>query len=98
MLRCLGDNADSLSNNCKKHLTQLKKDYLASAADCDADTQKFCGSVPHTGGRLAQCLLKHTKELSPSCSALKAKLLAPKAAAAPAGAAPTPPAAPAPGK
>jgi hypothetical protein len=52
----------------------LKKDFLASAADCEPDVQAFCATVPHSGGRIMQCLKRHEKELSAPCRALQAKL------------------------
>jgi len=74
VLRCLADKSGELSSACKKRLEQLKKDFLSSAADCEPDVQSFCATVPHTGGRMAQCLKRHEKELSAPCRALQAKL------------------------
>lgn len=105
ILRCLAENSGELSSVCKKRLEQLKKDFLAAAADCEPDVQQFCSTVPRSGGRLAQCLKRHEKELSTSCRALQAKLgeaaraphvAVPAKAAEAASLAPTPAAATAP--
>ena len=74
VLRCLADKSAELSSACKGRLDQLKKDFLASAADCEPDVQAFCATVPHSGGRVLQCLKRHEKELSVPCRALQAKL------------------------
>jgi len=74
ILRCLADKSGELSSACKERLDQLKKDFLASAADCEPDVQAFCATVPHTGGRLLQCLKRHEKEVSAPCRALQTKL------------------------
>ena len=74
VLRCLADKSAELSSACKGRLDQLKKDFLASAADCEPDVQAFCATVPHSGGRVLQCLKRHEKELSAPCRALQAKL------------------------
>jgi len=74
ILRCLADKSGELSSACKGRLEQLKKDFLASAADCEPDVQAFCATVPRSGGRLVQCLKKHEKELSSPCRTLQAKL------------------------
>src|SRR6267142_6540733 len=74
ILRCLADKSGELSSACKGRLEQLKKDFLASAADCEPDVQAFCATVPHSGGRIMQCLKRHEKELSAPCRALQAKL------------------------
>jgi hypothetical protein len=99
VLRCLADKADELSHSCKKALTQMKQAFTAGAADCNPDVEKFCASVPHTGGRVLQCLKKHHKDLSAPCSTLLTKLFSSaggSAPAAPAAAAPAAPAAPPP--
>ena len=103
ILACLGDKSGKLSHACKSRMETLKKDYLASAADCEPDIEKFCATVPHAGGKVMACLKKHAKELSAPCVALAARLketaLAPHggAAAAAAAAAPAAAAAAAPG-
>jgi pyruvate dehydrogenase E2 component (dihydrolipoamide acetyltransferase) len=74
ILRCLGDKSGEISSACKGRLDRLKKDFLASAADCEPDVQAFCATVPHSGGRVMQCLKKHEKELSAPCRALQGKL------------------------
>src|SRR5262249_50806376 len=74
----------------------------ATGGECKEDIQKFCASVPHAKGRLAQCLTEHHDQLSEGCKALSAQAkgataAAPAAAAAAAGgvAPPAPAAAPA---
>jgi pyruvate dehydrogenase E2 component (dihydrolipoamide acetyltransferase) len=97
ILACLGDKSGKLSHACKSRLETLKKDYLASAADCEPDIEKFCATVPHAGGKVMACLKKHAKDLSAPCVALAARLketaLAPHGSAAAAAAAAAPAAA-----
>ena len=52
LYRCLAEKEAELSNTCKKRLAELR----ASGAECKADIEKFCASVPHTRGKLAECL------------------------------------------
>lgn len=90
-MRCLAEKEAELSNTCKKRLAELR----SSGAECKDDIEKFCASVPHTRGKLAECLFSHHDELSEGCKALSAKAKA--AASTPAAATPaavsTPPAA-----
>ena len=39
---------------------------LAQDPSCKADVEKFCGSTQDRG-KIAECLQKHQRELSPSC-------------------------------
>ena len=67
MMKCMADNEDKLSAECKSKRAEMK-DKMADAREaCDADIQKFCADVKGGKGRIMKCLKKHSAELSPAC-------------------------------
>jgi hypothetical protein len=76
ILACLYAHGDKLSAKCEYALfdaaVQLERAVAAMgyvANECDADLDRFCGSVEVGEGRLLQCLEKNDKQVSGRCKA-----------------------------
>ena len=74
VLACLYAYGDKLSSKCEYALydaaVQLERAVAALsyvANECDADMEKYCGSIEPGEGRLLECLEKHDKEVSGRC-------------------------------
>jgi hypothetical protein len=74
VLACLYAHEDKLSGKCEYALydaaVQLERAVAALsyvANECDADLEKYCGSISPGGGRLLDCLEKHDKKISGRC-------------------------------
>ena len=76
VLACLFAHEDKLTAKCEYALydaaVQLERAVAALsyvANECDADLEKFCGSIAPGEGRLLECLEKHDKQVSGRCKA-----------------------------
>jgi hypothetical protein len=74
VLACLYAHEDKLSAKCEYALydaaVQLERAVAALsyvANECDADLEKYCGSIAPGEGRLLECLEKHDKQVSGRC-------------------------------
>ena len=74
VLACLYAYGDKLSAKCEYALydaaVQLERAVAALsyvANECDADLEKYCGSIAPGEGRLLECLEKHDKQVSGRC-------------------------------
>ncbi|MBW2407279.1 MAG: hypothetical protein JRF17_07910, partial [Deltaproteobacteria bacterium] len=74
VLACLFAHEDKLSGKCEYALydaaVQLERAVAALsyvANECDADLDKYCGSIAPGKGRLLECLEKHDKQVSGRC-------------------------------
>ena len=74
VLACLFAHGDKLSAKCEYALydaaVQLERAVTALsyvANECDADLEKYCGSIAPGEGRLLDCLEKHDKQVSGRC-------------------------------
>ena len=74
VLACLYAHGDKLSAKCEYALydaaVQLERAVAALsyvANECDADLEKYCGSIAPGEGRLLECLEKHDKQVSGRC-------------------------------
>jgi hypothetical protein len=74
VLACLFAHGDKLSAKCEYALydaaVQLERAVAALsyvANECDADLEKYCGSIAPGEGRLLECLEKHDKQVSGRC-------------------------------
>ena len=73
-MACLYAYGDKLSSKCEYALydaaVQLERAVAALsyvANECDADLEKYCGSIEPGEGRLLECLEKHDKQVSKRC-------------------------------
>jgi hypothetical protein len=74
VLACLYAHGDKISTKCEYALydaaVQLERAVAALsyvANECDADLEKYCGSIAPGEGRLLECLEKHDKQVSGRC-------------------------------
>ena len=74
VLACLYAHEDKLSAKCEYALydaaVQLERAVAALsyvANECNADLEKYCGSIAPGEGRLLECLDKHDKQVSKRC-------------------------------
>ena len=74
VLACLYAHEDKLSAKCEYALydaaVQLERAVAALsyvANECDADLEKYCGSIAPGEGRLLECIEKHDKQVSGRC-------------------------------
>ena len=69
LMKCMKDNADKLSAECKAHQAKAKEAMKDVKEACHADAEKFCGDVKHGRGRVMKCMKEHKDELSEACKA-----------------------------
>jgi len=69
LMKCMKDNADKLSKECKEHQAKAKEAMKDVKEACHADAEKLCGDVKPGRGRIMKCMKKHKDELSEGCKA-----------------------------
>jgi Cysteine rich repeat len=69
ILRCLTLFKDDVTPACKKHLARIEKAVEEVQTSCADDYAIFCSSVLPGQGRIAACLEKNEKILTPKCKA-----------------------------
>jgi len=67
ILRCLTLSKEDLRPTCKKQLAQIEKAVEEVQDACADDYAIFCSSVLPGQGRIAACLEKNQKILTPKC-------------------------------
>ena len=67
ILRCLTLSKEDLRPPCKKQLNQIEKAVEEVQNACADDYALFCSSVLPGQGRIAACLEKNQKILTPKC-------------------------------
>jgi len=67
ILRCLTLSKEDLRPPCKKQLGQIEKAVEEVQNACADDYALFCSSVLPGQGRIAACLEKNQKTLTPKC-------------------------------
>lgn len=69
VLKCMMDNKDKLSGDCKAKYEKMK-DHAAEMKDaCHEDHEKFCAGVSMGKGKKMKCMMEHKDELSADCRA-----------------------------
>jgi hypothetical protein len=69
ILRCLNLSKEDVTPACKKHLARIEKAVEEVQNACADDYAIFCSSVVPGQGRIAACLEKNEKILTPKCKA-----------------------------
>jgi hypothetical protein len=71
ILRCMKENHDNLSGECKQQMAEMKEkmhEKMTEAKEaCKEDIEEFCKDVKPGGGRIMQCLKKHEEHISKKC-------------------------------
>lgn len=67
IMKCLHENKDKLSAECKAHQEKMKETMKEMKESCHDDAEKFCHDVKAGKGRMMKCMREHKEELSSSC-------------------------------
>lgn len=65
--KCMKENKEKLSAECKAHVESMKDKMKDMKEACHDDAEKFCGDVKHGHGRMMKCMSSHKDELSAAC-------------------------------
>ena len=71
--KCMMENEDKLSPECKAHHSKMKEMMKEVREVCHEDVEKFCGDVQPGKGRIMKCLKDHKDDLSQGCKDEMAK-------------------------
>lgn len=72
--KCMKDNKDKLSPECKAHYEKMKEHHKEMKEACHDDMEKFCADVKAGKGRMMKCMKEHKAELSAACQDEMAKM------------------------
>lgn len=67
MMKCMHENADKVSSECKAQMKNAKETMKEVKDACHEDVQKFCADVEPGKGRMMKCMRKHRADLSEAC-------------------------------
>jgi hypothetical protein len=67
MSRCLTQNRENLSPDCKSRLSALSEQVNEADQACHDDVMLFCSGVKPGGGRIVQCLKDNGSSVSFNC-------------------------------
>lgn len=65
--KCMKENKDKLSAECKAHVEAMKGQHKEVKEACHDDVEKFCADVKPGKGRIMKCMKEHKEELSAAC-------------------------------
>ena len=65
--KCMRDNQDKLSTECKMSRDKMKKAFKEVKEACHDDYEKFCSNEKMGRGRVMKCMKEHSAELSAAC-------------------------------
>ena len=66
VMKCMRENEEKLSSECKSHQEKMKKAMKGIHEACHEDMEKFCSSEKRGRARM-KCMKKHKDEFSSSC-------------------------------
>lgn len=67
VMKCLKDNADKLSPECKAHREEMKASMKKMKESCHADAEKLCGDKKAGHGEKMRCMKENKEKLSHAC-------------------------------
>lgn len=67
MMKCMKDNEDKMSAECKAKRSEMKEKMKDAHEACHEDIEKLCNDVSPGKGRIIKCLKRHKDELSQGC-------------------------------
>lgn len=67
MMKCMMENKDKLSPECKARHEKMKAAMKEVKDACHEDYEKFCSEVKPGGGRIMKCMKEHEQELNQNC-------------------------------
>lgn len=67
VMKCMKDNEEKLSMECKAHREKMKENMKDIHEACQADAEKLCGDVKKGRGRVMRCLKKNKEQVSEAC-------------------------------
>jgi hypothetical protein len=79
ILSCLKEHKSEVSPGCTSYLKQVGQQMKAVSDACEQDVEKYCWDTPMGKGGIANCLKKHSADLSPDCKSAVAKAKSKKA-------------------
>ncbi len=65
--KCMMDNKDKLSAECKAHHEKMKEQMKDVKEVCHDDVEKLCADVKPGGGRIMKCMKEHKDVVSAAC-------------------------------
>lgn len=74
IIKCLKDNKDKLSAECKTHHEKMKAHHKEVKEACHEDVEKLCAAVEPGKGRIKKCMLEKKDQLSEGCKSELAEL------------------------
>lgn len=67
VMKCLKENEEKLSVECKAHQVKMKEHMKDIHEACMDDVEKHCGDVKKGRGRIMKCLKKNKDVVSEAC-------------------------------
>lgn len=69
IMKCMHDNMDKVSAECKAHMEKMKEHMKEAHEACADDVQFVCGGIKPGRGAIMKCLKENKDKLSEGCKA-----------------------------